>query len=225
MPGRPARHRRSNRQAEVVVRAIGAQNRVTLSGYRNGTQSAGGHSELNRLHVTEQHWERWAALSNRRLGSSLPAPARLSRALHRKSLATSTRLEQATNFKHAKTDGEERTRPGAYMVTTDRATDPEYLGYQYDDSEKLRIRVEAHERYSERGGEHFGWILEPVMHFEPCSREAHSKGRAGRVRRTARGWCRVDPRRAGAGRHSEVVPPGSRQPRTSLHAGVVPQSA
>lgn len=45
------------------------------------------------------------------------------------------------------------------MVTTDRATDPEYLRYQYDDSEKLRIRIEAHERYSERGGEHFGWIL------------------------------------------------------------------
>ena len=43
---------------------------------------------------------------------------------------------------------------------TDRATDPEYLRYQYDDSEKLRIRIEAHERYSERGGDHFGWILD-----------------------------------------------------------------
>ena len=41
----------------------------------------------------------------------------------------------------------------------ERATDPNYLGYQYDDSEKLRTRIEAHERYSERSGEHFGWIL------------------------------------------------------------------
>jgi SAM-dependent methyltransferase len=31
----------------------------------------------------------------------------------------------------------------------DRATDPRYLAYQYGDSEKLRIRLEAHERYSE----------------------------------------------------------------------------
>ncbi len=32
----------------------------------------------------------------------------------------------------------------------DRSTDPSYLAYQYGDSEKLRIRLEAHERYSER---------------------------------------------------------------------------
>lgn len=31
----------------------------------------------------------------------------------------------------------------------DRAIDPKYLVYQYGDSEKLRIRLEAHERYSE----------------------------------------------------------------------------
>lgn len=32
----------------------------------------------------------------------------------------------------------------------ERTTDPRYLAYQYGDSEKLRIRMEAHERYSER---------------------------------------------------------------------------
>ncbi|MCC6381052.1 MAG: class I SAM-dependent methyltransferase [Dehalococcoidia bacterium] len=31
----------------------------------------------------------------------------------------------------------------------DRATDPTYLAYQYGDSERLRIRIEAHRRYSE----------------------------------------------------------------------------
>ena len=41
----------------------------------------------------------------------------------------------------------------------DRAIDPEYLRYQYDDSEKLRIRIEAHERYSEVRDGHFDWIL------------------------------------------------------------------
>src|SRR4051794_20290697 len=29
--------------------------------------------------------------------------------------------------------------------------DPQYLGYQYDDSEKLRIRVETHRLYTEGG--------------------------------------------------------------------------
>jgi SAM-dependent methyltransferase len=32
----------------------------------------------------------------------------------------------------------------------DRTIDPRYLEYQYADSEKLKIRLEAHERYSER---------------------------------------------------------------------------
>lgn len=41
----------------------------------------------------------------------------------------------------------------------ERATDPEYLNYQYGDSEKLRIRIEAHERYSEHCDRHFDWIL------------------------------------------------------------------
>src|SRR4051794_38032036 len=35
------------------------------------------------------------------------------------------------------------------QAMVDRATDPRYLAYQYGDSEKLRIRLEAHERYSE----------------------------------------------------------------------------
>jgi ubiquinone/menaquinone biosynthesis C-methylase UbiE len=34
--------------------------------------------------------------------------------------------------------------------TLERTIDPRYLAYQYGDSEKLRIRMEAHERYSER---------------------------------------------------------------------------
>ena len=33
---------------------------------------------------------------------------------------------------------------------SDRVIDPTYLAYQYGDSEKLKIRIEAHERYSER---------------------------------------------------------------------------
>lgn len=33
---------------------------------------------------------------------------------------------------------------------SDRTTDRRYLAYQYGDSERLRIRIEAHERYSER---------------------------------------------------------------------------
>ena len=52
----------------------------------------------------------------------------------------------------------------------DRAIDPQYLAYQYGDSEKLRIRMEAHERYSERpdtvGG---GWqkLYVDRLHPEP----------------------------------------------------------
>lgn len=34
-------------------------------------------------------------------------------------------------------------------AATNRVIDPRYLAYQYGDSEKLRIRLEAHERYSE----------------------------------------------------------------------------
>ncbi|MDP8925062.1 MAG: methyltransferase domain-containing protein [Chloroflexota bacterium] len=43
---------------------------------------------------------------------------------------------------------------------TERATDPEYLRYQYGDSEKLRIRLKAHERYSERVYDHLAWIID-----------------------------------------------------------------
>ena len=39
------------------------------------------------------------------------------------------------------------------------ATDPTYLAYQYGTSEKLRIRQEAHERYSERPNDFFAWAL------------------------------------------------------------------
>ncbi len=36
-----------------------------------------------------------------------------------------------------------------------RSIDPRYLAYQYGDSEKLRIRLETHERYSERPNDDF----------------------------------------------------------------------
>ncbi len=39
------------------------------------------------------------------------------------------------------------------------ATDPTYLAYQYGTAEKLRIRQEAHERYSERPNDFFDWAL------------------------------------------------------------------
>lgn len=44
----------------------------------------------------------------------------------------------------------------------DRATDREYLEYQYGDSEKLRIRIEAHERYSENGDDFIEWSHVPL---------------------------------------------------------------
>ncbi|HRW48215.1 MAG TPA: class I SAM-dependent methyltransferase [Caldilinea sp.] len=42
----------------------------------------------------------------------------------------------------------------------DFATDPTYLAYQYGTSEKLRIRQEAHEHYSERPNDFFVWALD-----------------------------------------------------------------
>lgn len=42
----------------------------------------------------------------------------------------------------------------------DFATDPTYLAYQYGNSEKLRIRQEAHELYSERPNDFFAWALD-----------------------------------------------------------------
>jgi SAM-dependent methyltransferase len=51
----------------------------------------------------------------------------------------------------------------------DRTIDPSYLAYQYGDSEKLRIRMEAHERYSEHtettGG---GWQRYYVERLRPA---------------------------------------------------------
>src|SRR5947209_5830963 len=40
-----------------------------------------------------------------------------------------------------------------------RATNPEYLRYQYADSEKLRIRADAHRLYSERPNDWQEWVL------------------------------------------------------------------
>ena len=47
----------------------------------------------------------------------------------------------------------------------DRAIDPKYLAYQYADSEKLRIRIEAHERYSEDSQD--DWYPKYVAQLEP----------------------------------------------------------
>ncbi len=46
----------------------------------------------------------------------------------------------------------------------DLATDSEYLRYQYGDAEKLRIRQESHERYSENPYPFFEWML---THIDP----------------------------------------------------------
>ncbi len=40
-----------------------------------------------------------------------------------------------------------------------RSIDPEYVRYQYDDAEKLRIRAEAHRQYSERPDDWMDWLL------------------------------------------------------------------
>jgi ubiquinone/menaquinone biosynthesis C-methylase UbiE len=45
-------------------------------------------------------------------------------------------------------------------MTNERTVDPAYLAYQYADSEKLRIRAETHERYSEQTGDWLAPILE-----------------------------------------------------------------
>jgi ubiquinone/menaquinone biosynthesis C-methylase UbiE len=42
---------------------------------------------------------------------------------------------------------------------TNHFTDPTYLSYQYADSEKLRIRQEAHRLYSEATDDFFDWLL------------------------------------------------------------------
>jgi SAM-dependent methyltransferase len=57
------------------------------------------------------------------------------------------------------------TSTGTQSPHVDRSTDPEYLAYQYSSAEKLRIRQETHERYSERpNDEFFDWV---VAHLAP----------------------------------------------------------
>ncbi|HEV2121478.1 MAG TPA: methyltransferase domain-containing protein [Chloroflexota bacterium] len=46
-----------------------------------------------------------------------------------------------------------------------RTTDPDYLQYQYSDAEKLRIRVQTHQQYTERPNDaFFAWV---VSHLAP----------------------------------------------------------
>jgi ubiquinone/menaquinone biosynthesis C-methylase UbiE len=46
---------------------------------------------------------------------------------------------------------------------SDRGVDAAYLRYQYDDAERLRIRIETHARYSERTRDTFAsWLLQHV---------------------------------------------------------------
>lgn len=40
-----------------------------------------------------------------------------------------------------------------------RAVDPEYLRFQYGDNERLRVRIETHQRYSERPDDFVDWVL------------------------------------------------------------------
>jgi SAM-dependent methyltransferase len=49
---------------------------------------------------------------------------------------------------------------------SDRVIDPTYLAYQYGDSEKLRIRLEAHERYSEHTQD--DWYPRYVAQLDPA---------------------------------------------------------
>ena len=50
------------------------------------------------------------------------------------------------------------------MPTDDRSrlTDPAYLRFQYGDDERLRVRIETHERYSENPEPFIGWVLRHV---------------------------------------------------------------
>ncbi len=49
---------------------------------------------------------------------------------------------------------------------TDHSTDPTYLAYQYGDSEKLRIRQDAHRLYSETPGDFLDWLLD-ILDAQP----------------------------------------------------------
>lgn len=42
----------------------------------------------------------------------------------------------------------------------ERGIDPTYLEHQYGTTERLRIRLEAHQRYSERTDDFFDWVLD-----------------------------------------------------------------
>ena len=53
---------------------------------------------------------------------------------------------------------------------SDRVIDPRYLAYQYGDSEKLRIRIEAHERYSEHSQD--DWYPRYVAQLDPAAGES-----------------------------------------------------
>ena len=49
------------------------------------------------------------------------------------------------------------------MAMSERHVDAAYLRYQYDDAEKLRIRIDTHARYSERTSDTFAsWLLAHV---------------------------------------------------------------
>ena len=45
----------------------------------------------------------------------------------------------------------------------ERAIDPLYLSEQYGTEERLRIRIEAHQRYSERADDYLDWILDRLQ--------------------------------------------------------------
>jgi len=45
----------------------------------------------------------------------------------------------------------------------ERAIDPVYLSEQYGTEERLRIRIEAHQRYSERADDYLDWILDRLQ--------------------------------------------------------------
>lgn len=46
----------------------------------------------------------------------------------------------------------------------DRATDPAYLRYQYGTTDKLDLRIQANQRYSERPDDYLDWVLD---HLDP----------------------------------------------------------
>ena len=45
----------------------------------------------------------------------------------------------------------------------ERAIDPAYLHEQYSTEDRLRIRIEAHQQYSERNDDYFDWILDRLQ--------------------------------------------------------------